>query len=57
MFVFGVCALEQAQWRIPDFPQQCALILQLPSVAQASPSSVATIRGALAGQQQQQQQQ
>ena len=54
MFVFGVCALEQAQWRIPDFPQQCALILQLPSVAQASPSSVATIRGALAGQQQQQ---
>ena len=57
MFVFGVCALEQAQWRIPDFPQQCALILQLPSVAQASPSSVATIRGALAGQPPPQQQQ
>ena len=50
MFAFGLCALEQARWRIHEFPQYSSFILQLPAVAKASPDSIATIQGAQLGQ-------
>jgi CCR4-NOT transcription complex subunit 1 len=52
MFAFGICTLEQAKWRIHEFPQHCAYILQLPRVAEAVPDTLEVIRAALSRQQQ-----
>lgn len=43
MFAFGVVALEQFKGRVPEWPQYCAQLLQLPHLRQAQPELVAHI--------------
>jgi hypothetical protein len=52
MFTFGLCALEQAKWRIHEFPGHCTYIMQLSAVAKASPDTIETIQAALLGKDQ-----
>ncbi|CAG8523976.1 14374_t:CDS:10, partial [Acaulospora morrowiae] len=48
MFNFGVQALRQFQSRLPEWPQYCSHLLQIPQLQQSFPDIVQTVKSALA---------
>ncbi|KAG9303880.1 hypothetical protein G9A89_005790 [Geosiphon pyriformis] len=48
MFNFGVQALSQFQSRLPEWPQYCSHLLQLPQLQQSHPEIIEYVRSALA---------
>lgn len=54
MFSFGLQALQQFQSRLPEWPQYCAHLLQIPHLQQASPELARVINAALQSGAQQQ---
>ncbi|KAK4519925.1 uncharacterized protein ATC70_010169 [Mucor velutinosus] len=60
MYNFGLQALAQFQSRLPEWPQYCAHLLQIPTLQQANPDLIHLIKGSMQMgriQQHQQQQQ
>lgn len=47
MYNFGLQALAQFQGRLPEWPQYCAHLLQVPSLQQANPDVVLMIKAAM----------
>lgn len=48
MFTFGAQALRQFQSRLPEWPQYCSHLLQIPQLQQACPDIIMTVRNSLA---------
>ncbi|CAG8600334.1 5031_t:CDS:2, partial [Diversispora eburnea] len=48
MFTFGAQALRQFQSRLPEWPQYCSHLLQIPQLQQAYPDIIMTVRNSLA---------